>query len=504
MVWTGEEIVTATAAAIDAAAVARMRFESVCTDSRRAAPGSLFVALRGIHHDGHAFADAALRAGASAVLVEHVPAGVDPVRAMVVPDTLRALGDLAAHTRRRWGGRVAAITGSNGKTTTKEMVAAICEAHCREFKGSRVHGFKQARSARGSRAASEPPNPRTGEPSVLKTHANENNLIGLPLTLLRLVGDEAIAVLEMGMNVPGEIARLTAIAAPDIGLITNIGPAHLEGLGTIAGVAAAKHELFAGIRPDAAIAVNMEDEWVVRGAARFHGRRIEFGHGREVHASRIDDGGFDGIAFTLHIGARSARVRLQMAGRHNVHNALGAAAVAHGLDIPLPTIAAGLEAAEPPKMRMQVVRLANGVILVNDAYNANPASTEAALDAIGRSPGRAIAVLGEMRELGSQSASLHRRVGAYAATCGVRWLLAVGPQAEEIAAGARAAGTDLEVTVCDDAADAAALLAARWQRGDAILIKGSRGPDDEDGVRRYGARMAEVAARLEAAAGRTT
>ena len=500
MVWTGQEIVTATAAAIDAAAVASMRFESVCTDSRRAAPGALFVALRGLHHDGHDFAAAALQAGVGAVLVDHVPAGVDRSRALVVPDTLRALGDLAAHTRRRWNGRVAAITGSNGKTTTKEMIAAICEAEQSGVDASRDTG----------RRATSPVRPMNrallahAASPVLKTHANENNLIGLPLTLLRLTGDEAVAVLEMGMNAPGEIARMTEIAAPDVGLITNIGPAHLEGLGTIAGVAAAKHELFAGMRPDAAIAVNMDDQWVVRGAANFRGRRIEFGAGCEVCATSIDDGGFDGVAFTLRIGARTAPVQLRMAGRHNVQNALGAAAVAHGLGIALPTIAAGLRGAEPPKMRMQIVRLANGVTLVNDAYNANPASTEAALDAIGRSAGRAIAVLGEMRELGSHSAALHRQVGAYAATAGVRWLLAVGPQAEDIAAGARAAGTDLEVTVCEDAASAAALLAARWQRGDAILIKGSRGPDDEDGVRRYGARMAEVAARLEAAAGRTT
>ena len=470
MVWTGEEIATATGAAASAATVATTTCGSVGTDSRRGVPGMLYVALRGPRHDGHDFAADAVQAGAVAVLVERVPAGVDPGCAFVVPDTLRALGDLAAYTRRRWGGRLAAITGSNGKTTSKDMLVAICE---------------QAMP----------------HEAVLSTHANENNLIGLPLTLLRLAGGEAVAVLEMGMNARGEIARLTAIAEPDVGLITNVGPAHLEGLGSLDGVAAAKGELFAGLRPTASIAVNVEDERVVRLAAAFPGRHIRFGHGAEVSASAIDDRGFDGIAFQLHVGDRGAAVRLRMAGRHNVHNALGAAAVAHGLGIDVAAIAAGLTAAQPPKMRLQVVRLANGVTLVNDAYNANPASTEAALDAIARTDGRAIAVLGEMRELGPESAALHRRVGAYAAGCGVHWLLAVGPQAEEIAAGARAAGTDLEVTVCDEAADAAALLLARWQRGDAILVKGSRGPDGEEGVRRYGARMAEVAARLEAAGG---
>jgi UDP-N-acetylmuramoyl-tripeptide--D-alanyl-D-alanine ligase len=486
MVWTGQEIMTATAAAGDAAGVAGMVCEAVSTDSRRAAPGVLFVALRGARHDGHDFAAEALRAGASAVLVERLAEGVDKRRALVVPDTLRALGDLAAYTRRRWGGRVVAITGSNGKTTTKEMLAAICERSSLPREHLRERGRVRIGTGGG----------------VLKTQGNENNLIGLPLTLLRLAGDEAVAVLEMGMNAPGEIARLSAIAAPDVGLITNVGPAHLEGLGSIAGVAAAKGELFAAMDAAATIVVNMDDDWVARLAAGFRGRRIEFGSGRAVSASAIDDRGLHGVAFTLHVGARAAPVRLRMTGRHNVQNALAAAAAAHGLGVDLGRIAAGLAAAEPPKMRMQVIRLANGVTVVNDAYNANPASSEAALDAIARTPGRAIAVLGEMRELGAESAVLHRRVGAHAAACGVHWLLAVGPLAEEIAAGARAAGTGLEVTVCDDAAGAAAVLIARWQPGDAILIKGSRGADDEDAVRRYGARMAEVAARLEAAGGR--
>jgi UDP-N-acetylmuramoyl-tripeptide--D-alanyl-D-alanine ligase len=510
MVWTGEEIVTATGAATSGA-VAGMRIEAVTTDSRHGAPGTLFVALRGAHHDGHDFATEALRAGAEAVLVERAPADVDRARALIVGDTLRALGDLAAYTRRRWDGPVAAITGSNGKTTTKEMLAAICESspaprgrlrprgRAREGAGGRSTMGSSPVAVSGHRGGQE--GAKGGAGRVLKTHGNLNNLIGLPLTLLRLSGDEDVAVLEMGMNAPGEIARMTEIAAPDIGLITNIGPAHLEGLGSIAGVAAAKHELFDGLRRDGTIAVNMDDAWVVQGAARFPGRHIEFGRDRTVAAIDVDDRGFDGIAFTLRIGARRAPVRLHMAGRHNVQNALGAAAVAHGLGIDLEAIAAGLGAAEPPAMRMQVIRLANGVTVVNDAYNANPASTEAALDAIARTAGRAVAVLGEMRELGAESGALHRQIGAYAAASGVRWLLAVGPHAEDIAAGARAASTAFEVTVCDDAAAAAALLVERWRPGDAILVKGSRGADDEAGVRRYGARMAEVAARLAEAGG---
>lgn len=464
MTWTGEEIARAVGAASPARALVA---DAVCTDTRRPAPACLYVALRGPTHDGHAFAAAALAGGAAAVLVDHLPAGVDPARALVVADTLRGLGDLAAWTRRRWGGRVVAITGSNGKTTTKEMLAAILE---------------QAWPGR-----------------VLKTHGNENNLVGLPLTLLRLAGGEAAAVLEMGMNAFGEIARLTAIAAPDVGVITNVGPAHLEGVGSLDGVARAKGELFAGMPAAGAIAVNMDDPRVAAAAAAFAGRRIELGEGRAVRAEAIDDGGVAGCAFTLAIGAERAPVRLRAAGRHNVHNALAAAAAAHALGVGLAAIAAGLGAAAPPAMRMQVVRLANGVTVINDAYNANPGSTEAALDAVGRLPGRAIAALGEMRELGAQSAALHAAVGAHAVAAGVAWILAVGPGAEAIAAGARRAGGAADV--CADAAAAAALIASRWRAGDTVLVKGSRGGDAEPGVRRYGARMAEVVALLEAAAG---
>ncbi len=473
MVWSGREIATATSAVPAVGGATAAEFTSVCTDSRRAGPGALFVALRGPRYDGHDFAAPALRAGATGALVEQLPRAVDPRRAFLVPDTLRALGDLAAYTRRRWGGRVAAMTGSNGKTTTKEMTAAICAA---------------ARS--GS--------------AVLKTHANENNLVGVPLTLLRLAGDEAVAVLELGMNAPGEIARLTDIADPDVGCITNIGPAHLEGLGTIEGVAAAKGELFTHMRAAAVIAVNMDDERVARLAGAFAGRRVEFGRGREVAASDLEMRGLDGVAFTLRVGAHRAPVRLRLAGRHNVQNALAAAAMAHALDIDREAIVAGLEATEPPHMRLEVMHLANGVTVVNDAYNANPGSVAAALDAIARQPGRAIAVLGEMRELGAASAALHRQVGAHAAASGIAWLIAVGPGADAIAAGGRDAGTALEVSTCENAASATALLLARWRPGDTILVKGSRGADDEDGVRRYGARMAEVAARLAAAGGSRT
>ena len=478
MGWTGQEVMAATGAATaagaDPAGVATMVFDTVCTDSRRVPQRALFVALRGPHHDGHHYIVDALRQGALAAIVDHVPAGVDAARLLVVGETLRALGDVAAWTRRRWPLRVVGITGSNGKTTTKEMVAAIG-----------MH----------ARFGAQPT-------SVLKTTGNENNLVGLPLTLLRLTGSEALAVLEMGMNAPGEIARLAQIAAPDVGVITNIGPAHLQGVGGMAGVAAAKGELFAGMARDATIAVNMDDDRVVRVASDFPGRRIEFGRGREVQARATRDDGVAGLTFALEVAGRTATVRLQTAGMHNVSNALAAAAVAHGLGVDVKTIAAGLAATAPAAMRMQVIRLANGTTLINDAYNANPASVEAALRAVARLPGRSLAVLGEMRELGDQSVALHELIGRQAAECGIRVLVAVGPEAAHIAAAARAVASEgMAVHVCADAVAAAAVVRQVWRSGDAILVKGSRGSDTEEAVRRYGARMAEVVWLLEEAGG---
>jgi len=463
MGWTATEVIEATDAR--AGATEWPPFPAVTTDSRHISPDALFIALKGEHHDGHDFVAEALRSGAAAALVEHVPAGVDAARTLIVADTLRALGDLAAWTRSRQPLRVAAITGSNGKTTTKEMVAAIC----------------------GSAAL---PPPQTG---VLKTRANENNLIGLPLTLLRLTPEDGVAVLEMGMNAPGEIARMTAIAKPDVGVVTNVAPAHLEGLGSIARIAAAKQELYAGMAPGATIVVNADDEWVRRIADVFRGRRITFGRGADVDAHDVRDATFDGITFDLAVGERHATVRLRIPGDQAVQNALAAAAVAHGLGLDFDAICAGLERAVTPHMRMEVTRLDNGTTVVNDAYNANPGSMEAAIRLITQHRGRSIAVLGEMRELGAQSESLHHRVGAVAAEAGVGILVAVGSYANATARGAREAGMNpTAIYACAEPADAAAVVTGLWCAGDAIVVKGSRGAADDPLVRAYGARMAEV------------
>jgi UDP-N-acetylmuramoyl-tripeptide--D-alanyl-D-alanine ligase len=474
MTWTLGDIIDATGAR--SARRAGIVCTSISTDTRHLAAGALFVALRGPNHDGHRYVAEALRGGALAAVVDNVPAGIDAAQALVVGDTLRALGDIATWTRKRAAVRVAAITGSNGKTTTKEMLASICE-----------------------RAAWT-----SGRSRILKTVGTENNLVGVPLTLLRLQGDEAVAVLEMGMNAPGEIARLTDIADPDVGVITNVGPAHLEGLGTVAGVAAAKGEMFAQMRTTATIAVNMDDEWVARVAANFAGRRIEFGNGREVQAIAVVDQGFEGPQFELRIGARAAKVRLNIPGRHNVTNALAAAAVAHGLGISIDAMCEGLQTAAAPPMRMQVLQLANGVTVLNDGYNANPASMTAALRFMGQRGGRTIAVLGEMRELGPTSAALHENVGRVAAECGVAMVVTVGDHGDDIARGARAGGVAAAALhVCAAPSDAADAVIAHWRAGDAVLVKGSRGPADDPVVQQRGSRMAEVVRRLQEAGSRS-
>ncbi len=272
---TLDDVLAATGGAMGPGMDRAPDFDTVSTDSRRNLAGTLFVALRGPNHDGHDFVVQALAAGAIAAVVDRDVPGAAAARLVRVGDTLKALGDLAAWGRRQRPTPVVAITGSNGKTTTKELIAAMCAGA----------GWR-----------------------VLKTEGNLNNLIGLPLTVLGARGDEAIRVLEMGMNRRGEIARLTEIARPDFAVVTNVGPAHLDGVGgTLAGVAAAKGELFAGLSPGASIAVNGDDAWVRRIAMPFAGRKVVFGTGGEVRARNVRDGGGDGLAFTLVVADESGR-----------------------------------------------------------------------------------------------------------------------------------------------------------------------------------------------------
>jgi UDP-N-acetylmuramoyl-tripeptide--D-alanyl-D-alanine ligase len=341
------------------------------------------------------------------------------------------------------------ITGTNGKTTTKEMVASICE-----------------------RAGGAPGTPGP----VLKTAGNFNNLIGLPLTLLGQRGDEAVAVLEMGMNAPGEIARLTEIAQPDYGVIVNVGPGHLAGVGGVAGVARAKGELFAHAAAGAVMAINTDDPWVQRLAPLVSGPKIFFGCAGEIRARHVVDLGVDGVGFDLWVGRRRARVRLPLLGQHNVSNALAAAALTYAMGHEVEAIAAGLEHTTAPPRRLRVRRTSAGVVVLDDTYNANPSSVQAALEVLSRRAGKQVVVLGDMRELGDESRRAHREIGARVASLGVARLVVLGAEAQAVADGARAAGLPAAaVIVAGSHREAAEAAVAELAPGDTVLVKGSRG-----------------------------
>ncbi len=440
-------------------------FPGLTTDSRTLRAGELFIAIRGDAHDGHDFVVEAAGRGAGALIVERAalerlsarPSGCSTI---VVRDSLVALGDLAAFHRRRYRLRVVAITGSNGKTTTKEMLAAVLE---------RAYGAGR----------------------VLRTTGTQNNLVGLPLTLLRLGGGEAAAILELGMNAPGEMWRLAEIARPDVGVVTCVAPAHLERLGSLRGVAEAKGELYRRLAPSATAVVNADDAMVCASAEVFPGRKVRFGttmDGTMVRAEDVVDHGLDGVTFRLVVERQAFPVRMAVPGRHNVTNALAAAAVAHALGLPPEDVPAGLEAFQPARMRMEVVQLPTGVTVLNDAYNANPASMTAALRTLAASRGRRrVAALGEMRELGAGAEAGHREVGVEAARAGLDALFLLGPHAGAVRAGAEATGMASDtIVVATDHDDLAAHLATYCRRGDILLIKGSRGAAMERVLRRLG------------------
>jgi UDP-N-acetylmuramoyl-tripeptide--D-alanyl-D-alanine ligase len=423
-------------------ATARGTVTGVSTDSRTIHPGDLFVPLRGPNFDGHEFLMQAVRRGAAACLSEDVLAGY-PVPVIGVHNTLTALGDLAASYRRAFPGPVVAVTGSSGKTTTKDMLHAILA----------LHG------------------------PGLATEGNFNNLVGLPLTLFKMMPSHRWAVLEMGMSARGEIARLAEIAAPGVGIVTNIGPAHLEGLQTLEGVARAKGELFAALPSGGTAVINADDDRVRELPVANGVQRLWFGlnPAATVRAETIRSDG-EGVNFELILPNGRYPVKLAVPGRHNVANALAAAAAALVLEIPAELIVRGLQTFRARAGRMETVRLADGSLLLDDSYNANPLAVKAALEALAESgTGRKIAVLGDMLELGEAAADLHREVGAAVASR-ADYLIVLGAQAEATAAGARTAGmaADRVRVVADH--EAAIAMVRTWLRpGDSILVKGSRG-----------------------------
>ena len=452
MGWSRAEILAATGGKVVRDGKTE-HFGEVVTDSTKVESSAVFVALKGERHDGHRFVADAMRRGAACMIVHRgLPqAHFGNATVIKVSDTLRALGDLAHYRRERLGPRVLAITGSNGTTTTNEMVAAIVEEAA--LGGARLRG------------------------GVLKTEGNFNNLVGLPLTLLRLRKQHKVAVVELGTNRPGEIQRLAKIADPDAGIVTSVAAAHLEGLNSLAGVAREKGALYQTVRAGGVIAVNVDDARVKKLAARFKGKKVTYGKRGWVRALSARTRGASGTEFTLHAGKARCRVRLNYLGEHNISNALGAAALTLGAGVTLAAVRRGLGKAKPFSMRMQIETW-RGACIINDAYNANPASMQAALKTLAEVScrGRRIAVLGDMFELGRHSAKEHRALGKAAAQASLEGVYLLGAQAAAVRRGALEGGMRPEqIIIGRDHEDLAARLRAFVRRGDWLLFKGSRG-----------------------------
>ena len=419
----------------------------VSIDSRSLRPGDLFVAIRGARFDGHRFvADAVARGAAAAVVSDAAALGAPPAPGIVVDDTLRALQGLARRVRRDSGARVVAVTGSVGKTTTKELSAAMLETRYRVF----------------------------------RNRGNLNNHIGLPLSLLELRNRPEVAVVELGMSGPGEIRRLVEIAEPDVRVWTNVGEAHAEFFPSIEAIADAKAEILTGASADAVVVANAADDRVMRRVAAFPGRVVTFGVDveAEVSASDVEDLGLGGVRARLRTPVGAAPVRTRLLGRGNLANVLAAVGVALSFDVPLAAAVERAAAVEAPPHRGRIHRLAGGVAVIDDSYNSSPLALETALAALGRGgAGRKVAVLGEMLELGVRAEALHRAAGRAAAAAGVGLLLTVGGEPARVLgraaveAGAPAAG----VLHCETAEEAASRAAASVRDGDVVLVKGSRG-----------------------------
>ena len=452
MAWQLAEILAATGGRVECAGKQKV-FAEVVTDSSKVKKGAVFVALKGERLDGHTFAGAAVRRGAACVVAHRgLPkATVRGATVVRVPDTLTALGDMAHYRREKFAPKVLAITGSNGKTTTKEMVAAILE-----------EAVIDRHAMRGK---------------VLKTQGNFNNLIGLPLTLLRLRRQDKIAVVELGTNRPGEIARLAEIADPDFAIITSVAAAHLEGLNSLAGVAREKGALYSKTRGQGTIAVNLDDPWVRRLGAKSKNRQITYGNRGQVSARAVSLDDAKGMAFTLHAKRQRCKVRLNFLGRHNVTNALGAAALTLAAGAKLPAIRRGLAKARPFAMRMEALAW-RGIGIINDAYNANPASMKAALATLAEIGGRGnkVAVLGDMFELGKRSRQEHAALGREIARTRIDQVYLLGQQAALVRRVALRAGMAAkQVIIGASHADIAAQLSRGLKPGDHVLFKGSRG-----------------------------
>ena len=428
----------------------------ISTDSRTIKPGELFVALQGENFDAHDFVEAAAKSGAAGALVHRnwkgpVPKNFPLIRAI---DTLRAYQQVAANYRRSLTLKVLAITGSNGKTSTKDFAASVLG---RKFR-------------------------------VTKTEGNFNNHVGLPRTILEATSEDEVAVWEIGMNHPGEIAELSKIAAPDAAIITNIGVAHIEFMGSREAIAREKGALAEAVAPEGTVILNADDPFTETIAARTRAKVVFAGTtGGTVRAIEIRQSA-DGSEFTIIEGAHRCRAQLPVAGLHMVQNALLAVAAGRAFGLSIEESAAGLAAAPLTKARLQIKEI-GGVHFLDDSYNANPDSMKAALRTLVEldTEGKRIAVLGEMRELGGESERGHREVGETAATLGVDQLITIGDVAKLIAQGARTAGLN-KISSVRSTGEAAELLGEVVGPGDLVLIKGSRAARTEEVIEQFGIR----------------
>ncbi len=406
----------------------------LCHDSRQVEPGDLFVALAGEHADGHDFVTAAAAAGAAAALVDRL-LDID-LPQLLVEDPQLAMGQIAAHWRAGLDLSLVGITGSNGKTTVKEMVTAILSACA----------------------------------PTLATRGNYNNEIGMPLTLARLDALHRFAVIEMGASGPGDIRYLAELARPDVGLVNNAGPAHLEGFGSLEGVARTKGEMFAALAPGKTAVINADDAFFdLWWDMASHCQRLTFGSSSRADIWADLSGSVAGQAITVNTPTAQVELNLPLPGRHNRMNALAALAVGHALDVPLDQAVGALERLQALPGRLQPHRHPEGWQLIDDSYNANPASLYAGLQVVTGMQGEAWLVMGDMAELGEDAASLHGEMGQAAADLGVRRLFTIGPLSRQASLAFGPGGEHFERH--DDLAKA---LRQGLESGVNCLVKGSR------------------------------
>jgi UDP-N-acetylmuramoyl-tripeptide--D-alanyl-D-alanine ligase len=448
------------------------RAQGVSTDSRTLKTGELFIALKGEHFDGHDFITETVVGKASGLIVgrscnvQKLVSLRKDIPVIQVSDTLTALGDLARTWTKKNRATIVAITGSNGKTTTREMTATIV---------ARSH-------------------------HVLKPEHNWNNLIGLPLTLLRLRPDHEVAVVEMGMNRKGEIKRLAQIAQPHIGVITNISAAHLEHLRTLQEVAQAKGELFDTLTAESHAVVNIDDPLIVERAQRCPAGKITFGISAQaqVTALNIPPVAHNETHFTLQIGDKRIPIMLRTPGTHSIYNALAAAATATLLHMSPEEIQAGLNQFRPFPGRMETIRIPDTITIINDTYNANPTSMHIALKTLAQlsGPGRRIAVLGDMAELGDASQDFHHQVGSLIKKMDLSAAVLMGPHAHIVKESARAHGMREEALyIAENHEEIAQYLDEHVQANDWILFKGSRTMQMEKSLEQF-LRLRSTAAKV--------